>query len=36
LSLNGESATAFVERHGQTRESWDIEGFVDLFSDDAV
>jgi uncharacterized protein (TIGR02246 family) len=36
LSLNRESAIAFVERYGQTWESWDIEGFVDLFSDDIV
>lgn len=36
MSLNGESATAFVERYGQTWESWNVEGFVDLFSDKVV
>jgi len=36
LSLGRESATAFVERYGQTWEGWDVEGFVDLFSDDIV
>jgi ketosteroid isomerase-like protein len=35
-SLNRESATAFVERYGQTWESWNVEGFVDLFSDKVV
>lgn len=33
LSLNRETATAFVESYGQTWESWDVEGFVELFSD---
>ena len=36
MSLNRESAQAFVERYRQTWESWDVEGFVDLFSDDIV
>lgn len=36
MSLNRESATAFVERYGQTWESWDVESFVDLFSDEVV
>jgi ketosteroid isomerase-like protein len=36
LSLNRENATEFVERYGQTWESWDVEGFVDLFSDNIV
>jgi ketosteroid isomerase-like protein len=27
---------AFVERYGQTWESWDVDGFVDLFSDEVV
>lgn len=36
MSLNRESATAFVEKYGQTWESWDVEGFVDLFSDNVV
>ena len=36
MSLNRESATAFVEKYGQTWETWDVEGFVDLFSDNVV
>jgi ketosteroid isomerase-like protein len=36
LSLNRERATAFVEKYGQTWETWDVEGFVDLFSDNVV
>ena len=31
-----ERATAFVDGYGRTWESWDIAGFVDLFSDDVV
>ena len=34
MSLSRETATAFVESYGQTWESWDVEGFVELFSDD--
>jgi hypothetical protein len=36
LSLDRGIATAFVERYGQTWESWNVEGFVDLFSDEVV
>jgi hypothetical protein len=36
LSLNRERATAFVEKYGRTWETWDVEGFVDLFSDNVV
>jgi ketosteroid isomerase-like protein len=31
-----ESAAAFVDRYGRAWESWDVPGFVDLFSDDVV
>ena len=31
-----EQATAFVEGYRRTWESWDFDGFVDLFSDDVV
>jgi ketosteroid isomerase-like protein len=31
-----ESATAFVERYGRTWESWDVAGFLDLFSEQVV
>ena len=33
MSLSRENATAFVESYRQTWESWDVEGFVELFSD---
>ena len=36
MSLSRENATAFVESYGQTWESWDVEGFVELFSDKVV
>ena len=36
MSLNREIATAFVEGYRRTWESWDVEGFVDLFSDRIV
>src|SRR5271170_4969089 len=36
MNLNREQATAFVHGYGQTWEGWDIEGFVDLFSDNVV
>ena len=35
-SISRESAAAFVDSYGRTWESWDIPGFVDLFSDDVV
>ena len=36
MSVSRQMATAFVESYGQTWQSWDYEGFVDLFSDDVV
>jgi len=36
VSLNRESAQAFVEGYRRTWESWDVEGFVDLFADGIV
>ena len=36
MSLERERATAFVEGYGQTWDSWDLDGFVELFSDDVV
>jgi ketosteroid isomerase-like protein len=36
MSVDRERATAFVDSYGQTWESWDIAGFVDLFSDEVV
>jgi hypothetical protein len=35
-SIDRESAAAFVESYGRTWESWDVPGFVDLFSDGVV
>jgi hypothetical protein len=35
-NIGRESAAAFVESYGRTWESWDVSGFVDLFSDDVV
>ena len=34
--MSREAAVAFVERYGRTWESWDYDGFVDLFSDGVV
>jgi hypothetical protein len=36
MSLDRETAAAYVESYGQTWESWDIEGFVALHSQDVV
>ena len=36
MSLDLERATAFVDGYGQAWESWDIAGFVELFSDEVV
>lgn len=36
MSLDRERATAFVEGYGRTWESWNLAGFVELFSDDVV
>ena len=36
MSLEREIATAFVESYGRTWESWDVEGFVELFSEEVV
>jgi ketosteroid isomerase-like protein len=33
---SNESATAFVENYGQTWETWDVNAFLDLFSEDVV
>ena len=35
-SIGRESAVAFVESYARTWESWDVAGFVDLFSDEVV
>jgi ketosteroid isomerase-like protein len=36
MSSERDGATAWVDGYGRTWESWDIAGFVDLFSDDVV
>jgi ketosteroid isomerase-like protein len=36
MSPDRERATAFVAGYGRTWESWDIEGFVELFSDQVL
>jgi len=36
MSVSREMAEAFVEGYGRAWESWDFDGFVDLFSDDVV
>ena len=36
MNLERERATAFVEGYGRTWESWNIAGFVALFSDEVV
>src|SRR5271167_1351859 len=36
MSLDRERAAAFVDGYGQTWESWDIAGFVELFNDEVV
>lgn len=36
MSISQVQAEAFVEGYGRTWESWDLEGFVELFSDDVV
>jgi hypothetical protein len=36
MNLDRERATAFVDGYGRTWDSWDIAGFVELFSDDVV
>ncbi len=36
MTVSREMATAFVEGYGRTWESWDFDGFVDLFKDDVV
>ncbi len=36
MSLDREVAAAYVEHYGQTWESWDVESFVALHSDDVV
>jgi len=36
MNLDQREAKAFVEGYGRTWESWDIEGFVELFSDQVV
>jgi ketosteroid isomerase-like protein len=36
VRLDGAQATAFVDGYGRTWESWDLGGFVELFSDDVV
>jgi hypothetical protein len=34
--MSPERATAFVDGYGRTWDSWDIAGFVELFSDEVV
>jgi hypothetical protein len=36
MTVRREMGTAFVEGYGRTWESWDFDGFIDLFSDDVV
>lgn len=36
MSSRDEHAIAFVEGYGRTWQSWDLEGFVELFSEDVV
>jgi ketosteroid isomerase-like protein len=36
MSLERETATAFVESYGRTWERWDVEAFVELFSEEVV
>jgi SnoaL-like domain len=36
MGLDPERARAFVDGYRETWESWNIEGFVELFSDDVV
>jgi ketosteroid isomerase-like protein len=36
MTLDRDKAAAFVERYGQTWESWDLAGFVELFRNDVV
>lgn len=36
MSVERETATAFVDGYGRAWESWDLAGFVELFGDDVV
>ena len=36
MTVSRESAAAFVEGYGRAWESWDVSGFVGLFSDEVV
>jgi hypothetical protein len=36
LSVGRDSAAVFVDSYGSAWESWDVPGFVDLFSDEVV
>jgi uncharacterized protein (TIGR02246 family) len=36
MNLDQARAAAFVDRYGQTWESWDANSFVELFGDDVV
>jgi SnoaL-like domain len=36
MTVSREMATAFVEGYGRTWESWDFDGFVELFSDEVI
>ena len=36
MSLDRERVTAFIDSYRQAWESWDVEGFAELFSDEAV
>ena len=36
MTVTREMATAFVEGYGRTWETWDFDGFVDLFTDNVI
>jgi ketosteroid isomerase-like protein len=36
MSLDRAQVTAFIENYHRTWQTWDVDGFVELFSDDAV
>jgi hypothetical protein len=36
VSIDRDRAAAFVDGYGRTWASWDVDGFVELFSDEAI
>ncbi len=36
MSIDRDTATAFVEAYGSTWNAWDVKGFCELFSEDTV